>query len=426
MEKFIIEKSGPLNGEVFIDGAKNSVLPIIASTILTGEKCIIENIPYLRDVEIMLQILGVLGAEYEVFEREKKVIINCNKIINTTLPYELVKKIRASFLIAGPLLARFGKVKIQMPGGCNIGIRPIDLHLKGFGLLGASISQEHGNITITTKKLKGSNIYLDFPSVGATENIIMSAVIAEGETNISNCSVEPEIIDLADFLNKMGAKIDGAGTDNIKITGVKKLLGTSHRIIPDRIEAGTFMIGAVITKGKLLIKNIIPEHLTPIIAKLRDMNVTVNILDKGKNSIYNNADIEIFSKNTLNNTDIKTLPFPGFPTDMQAQFMALMAITEGTGIINETIFENRFMHAGELNRMGADIKIESKSAIIKGVKKLTGTQVKATDLRAGAALILSALIAEGETEISDIYHIERGYYHIEEKLQALGAKIKKI
>ncbi len=417
MDKFIVEKSGPLRGEVITDGAKNAVLPIIAATVLTGEKCVIENVPYLKDVEIMLKLLETLGARTSFSEKEKKIIVDGGKILNNSLPYELVKKIRASFLFAGPLLSRFGKVKIQMPGGCPIGVRPVDLHLKGFSLLGAEIKQEHGNIEISSPKIKGNNIYLDFPSVGATENIIMASVMAEGETYISNCSVEPEIINLADFLNKMGAKVFGAGTDNIKIIGVKELFGTAHKIIPDRIEAGTFMIGAVITKGDVTIKNVVRDHLRPVIAKLKDMNVDI---EEKENML------RVRCYRELVNTDIKTLPFPGFPTDMQAQFMSLMAVTNGTGIINETIFENRFMHVGELNRMGADIKVESKSAIIKGVSKLTGTQVKATDLRAGAALILSALVAEGETEISDIYHIERGYYRIEEKFKKLGAKIKKL
>ena len=417
MDKFIVEKSGPLRGEVITDGAKNAVLPIIAATVLTGEKCVNENVPYLKDFEIMLKIMETLRARTSFSEKEKKIIVDGGKILNNSLPYELVKKIRASFLFAGPLLSRFGKVKIQMPGGCPIGVRPVDLHLKGFSLLGAEIKQEHGNIEISSPKIKGNNIYLDFPSVGATENIIMASVMAEGETYISNCSVEPEIINLADFLNKMGAKVFGAGTDNIKIIGVKELFGTAHKIIPDRIEAGTFMIGAVITKGDVTIKNVVRDHLRPVIAKLKDMNVDI---EEKENMLRVRCDRELV------NTDIKTLPFPGFPTDMQAQFMSLMAVTNGTGIINETIFENRFMHVGELNRMGADIKVESKSAIIKGVSKLTGTQVKATDLRAGAALILSALVAEGETEISDIYHIERGYYRIEEKFKKLGAKIKKL
>ena len=417
MKKFIIEKSSPLKGEIYVDGAKNAVLPIIASTVLTEDKCVIENAPFLKDVEIMLEILEILGAKTSFLEKEKKIIIDCCNISSVPLPYELVKKLRASFLFAGPLLSRFGKVNIQMPGGCPIGIRPVDLHLKGFSLLGADIKQEHGNIEITAQKVKGANIYLDFPSVGATENIIMAAALSEGETNISNCSVEPEIVDLVQFLNKMGADISGAGTDSIKIVGVPRISGAVHSIIPDRIEAGTFMIGAVITKGDIIVKNIICDHLRPVIAKLKDMNVDI---EESEDSI------RVHAENELVNTDIKTLPFPGFPTDMQAPFMSLMAVTKGTGIINETIFENRFMHVGELNRMGADIKVESKSAVIKGVPKLTGTQVKATDLRAGAALILSALVADGETEISDIYHIERGYCNIEKKIKKLGGKIKKV
>lgn len=417
MGKFIIEKSGPLKGEIVVDGAKNAILPILAATLLTGEKCTVENVPFLKDVEIMAKLLENIGAKILLEPEKKKCVVNCDKIENILLPYELVKKIRASFLIAGPMLSRFGKVKMQMPGGCPIGVRPIDLHLKGFSLLGAKIKQEHGSVEIFGDKLKGANIYLDFPSVGATENIIMAAVLAEGETNISNCSAEPEIVDLAKFLNKMGARIFGAGTDNIKIIGVRELFGTKHSIIPDRIEAGTFMTLAAATKGDLTIKNVICEHLRPVTAKLKEMKVMV---EEG------NSKIRVYFDRPLENTDIKTLPFPGFPTDMQAQFMSLMVISSGTGIINETVFENRFMHVGELNRMGADIKVESKSAIVKGVSKITGTEVKATDLRAGAALIISALAAEGETEIGDIYHIERGYCKIEEKLRAVGAKIKKV
>ncbi len=416
MGKFIIEKSGPLRGEVIIDGAKNAILPIFAATILTKGECVVENVPLLKDVEVMAKLLESIGAGIFIDGEKKRCFIDGKKIENILLPYELVNKIRASFLLAGPMLARFGKVKIQMPGGCPIGVRPIDLHLKGFSLLGAEIRQEYGSVEIFCERLKGANIYLDFPSVGATENIIMAAVLAEGETNISNCSAEPEIVDLAEFLNKMGAKIFGAGTDNIKILGVCELFGTTYKVIPDRIEAGTFMALAAATKGDLTIKNVVCEHLCSITAKLREMNV---IVEEG------NSQIRVYFDKPLINTDIKTLPFPGFPTDMQAQFMSLMAISEGTGIINETVFENRFMHVGELNRMGADIKVESKSAIIKGVSKISGTEVRATDLRAGAALIISALAAEGKTEIGDIYHIERGYFKIEEKLRAVGARIWK-
>ena len=304
-----------------------------------------------------------------------------------------------------------------MPGGCPIGVRPVDLHLKGFSLMGAKIKQEHGVIEISTKGLKGADIYLDFPSVGATENIMMAAVMAKGVTNISNCAVEPEIVDLAQFLNQMGAKITGAGSDNIKIIGTDILNGCKHTIIPDRIEAGTYMIAAGITKGDIIMQNVIPEHLKPVTAKLKEMNVMTEETSDG---------IRVYCGGNLKNVDVKTMPFPGFPTDMQAQFMSLMTVSKGTGIVNETVFENRFMHVGELNRMGADIKLESNSAIVTGVKKTMGTKVKATDLRAGAALIISALAAEGETEISDIYHIERGYYKIEEKLSKIGANIKKI
>lgn len=417
MDKFIVEKSPPLKGHVKIDGSKNAVLPIMAASLLTNKKCIIKNVPFLSDVIIMQELLTCLGAEFENNETENIIKINSENVENIELPYNLVKKIRASFLIAGPLLAKFGNVKIQMPGGCPIGVRPVDLHLKGFSLLGADISQEHGVIEINAKKLKGSEIYLDFPSVGATENIMMAATMAEGETIISNCAVEPEIVDLAVFLNKIGCKIVGAGSDTIKITGVKNLDSCTHSIIPDRIEAGTFMVASAITNGDVIIDNIICEHLKAITAKLKEINAEV---------IENDTSIEVRLNEKLKNVDIKTMPYPGFPTDMQAQFMGLLSQSEGTGIINETVFENRFMHIGELNRMGADIKVESKSAIIKGVDRLTGTQVKATDLRAGAALILTALSAEGMTEIGEIHHIDRGYYKIEEKLKKLGAKIKRV
>lgn len=417
MDKFIVEKSPPLKGHVKIDGSKNAVLPIMAASLLTNKKCIIKNVPFLSDVIIMQELLSCLGAEFENNENENIIKINSENVENIELPYNLVKKIRASFLIAGPLLAKFGNVKIQMPGGCPIGVRPVDLHLKGFSLLGADISQEHGVIEINAKKLKGSEIYLDFPSVGATENIMMAATMAEGETIISNCAVEPEIVDLAVFLNKIGCKIVGAGSDTIKITGVKNLDSCTHSIIPDRIEAGTFMVASAITNGDVIIDNIICEHLKAITAKLKEINAEV---------IENDTSIEVRLNEKLKNVDIKTMPYPGFPTDMQAQFMGLLSQSEGTGIINETVFENRFMHIGELNRMGADIKVESKSAIIKGVDRLTGTQVKATDLRAGAALILTALSAEGMTEIGEIHHIDRGYYKIEEKLKKLGAKIKRV
>ena len=415
MEKLIVAKSNPLKGEIKISGSKNSVLPILAACILTKEKMILNEVPKLSDVDIMTELLEGLGIE--VKRQGEKVELKGNYVDNIELDYHLVKKIRASFLLAGPLLSRFGRVRIQMPGGCSIGVRPIDLHLKGFCLLGAEYTQEHGVIEIKADKLIGNEIYLDFPSVGATENIMLAAVMAEGETVIANSAIEPEIVDLADCLNKMGAKIEGAGTDIIKIKGVNSLSGCIHTVIPDRIEAGTFMLATAVTGGDVVLKNVITDHLRPVIHKLREVNVDVT---EGEDYI------RILPMGRLKNTDIKTMPYPGFPTDMQAQFMSLMTLGQGTGIINETVFENRFMHVSELNRMGADIKIEGKSAIVQGVDRLTGTQVNATDLRAGAALIISALAAEGKTEIGEIHHIDRGYCDIDKKLRALGADINRI
>ncbi len=419
MEKFLIEQCSPLKGVVKIDGSKNSVLPILAATLLTGDKCVINDVPVLSDVFVMEEILSELGVNM-VWDRNNNIItVKSGEILKKEAPYELVSKMRASFLIMGPLLARLGSVKIPLPGGCAIGSRPVELHLKGFSALGAEISQEHGYVAATAKKLKGTKIYLDFPSVGATENIIMAAVLAKGQTVLENCAVEPEIVDLANFLNTIGADIRGAGTDTIRINGVKNLKGGEHTIIPDRIEAGTFMIAAVLTKGDIVIENVLYDHLKPIVAKLEEANAKIEQTEKGLRIYFS-------SKQTPKGVDIKTLPYPGFPTDMQAQFMSLLTLSEGTSVVTETVFENRFMHVGELKRMGADIKIESRSAIIEGVKKLTGSQVRATDLRAGAALMLSGLMAEGVTEISDIYHIDRGYYNFDKKLVSLGAKIKRI
>lgn len=417
MQKFLIEQSLPLKGEIEIEGAKNSALPILACSILTNGTTELKNIPFLSDTFVMCELLECVGINILKNEKEKSISIDTKNIFNTLLPYELVKKIRASFLLAGPILARFGKVSIQLPGGCPIGVRPIDLHLKGFKCLGAEIMQEHGIIEIKCSKLVGAEIYLDFPSVGATENLIVAACLADGITTISNCATEPEIVDLAEFINKLGGKIEGAGTETIKITGVKQLGNCTHSIIPDRIEAGTFLIAGAITKGQIEIKNINCEHLKAITSKLKEVNVE---LEEKQNSI------KIYSKNIFKNVDIKTMPYPGFPTDMQPQFMSLMSISNGTGIVNESVFDNRFLHVSQLGLMGADIKVDGRSAVVKGIEKMTGAKVKATDLRAGAALILASLYASGETEISDIYHVERGYYKIEEKLRKLGAKIKKI
>lgn len=418
MAKYLVQKSSPLKGEVTISGSKNAVLPIMAAAILTDEPCELSEVPALRDVDVMCKLLRSLGSEVkEEYEKNKLNILTKN-VITDEAPYELVKKMRASILTMGPLLARTGKARIALPGGCAIGARPIDLHLKGFQALGAEIVEGHGYVEAISQKLIGSNVYLDFPSVGATENIMMAAVLAEGITVLENVAEEPEIVDLANFLNRMGAKIKGAGTDTIKIEGVKSLHGAKHSVIPDRIETGTFMVAAAITRGQILIRNVVPDHVKPVIAKLRECGVEIDVTDEGMTV---RGDVE-----ALTATDIKTLPYPGFPTDMQSQFMSLLATVKGSSIVIETVFENRFMHAGELNRMGSNVKIEGRSAIIQGERMLQGAQVISTDLRAGAALVLAGLTAEGTTEISEIYHIERGYEKFVEKFRGLGAKITRV
>lgn len=417
MEKFVVKGlEGGLQGEVKISGSKNAALPILAACLLTEEVCEIHNVPPLSDVHHMIELLQDLGAEVEFLKEQEVIRVCAGKIESVESEYETARKMRASFLVAGALLGRCGHARLSLPGGCQIGSRPVDLHLKGFQALGAKSRQEYGFVELTAKALKGSSIYLDFPSVGATENIMLAAVLAKGRTVIENVAEEPEICDLADFLRKMGAEIEGDGTDTITIMGQKELHGAVHEVIPDRIEAGTFMTAAAITGGNVLLQNIREEHLKPVIAKLTECNVKTEILPEG---------LRVSRRGKLHPIQLKTMPFPGFPTDMQAPFMSLMVIAKGTSVITETIFENRFIHAGELQRMGADIKIDSRSAVIEGVETLMGTKVKATDLRAGAALILSALAAKGETEISDIYHIERGYYKIDEKLRALGAEIER-
>lgn len=419
MAKYIVQKSGPLRGEVSISGAKNAVLPIMASTLLAEENCTIDNAPALKDVEIMCKLAQSLGAEVKTDLENNIVEINANKIVSTKAPEELVTKMRASILVMGPLLARMGEAIIPLPGGCAIGDRPVELHFKGLRALGAEISvSDDGIVTSSCDQLKGANIYLDFPSVGATENIIMAASLAQGTTILENAAQEPEIVDLANFLNKMGARIKGAGTDTVKIEGVESLHGAKHNVIPDRIETGTFMVAAAITRGTILIKNVLPDHVKPITAKLRECGAEVKMLDEGM--------LVTAEGMKLTSTDIKTLPYPRFPTDMQSVFMALLTTVEGTSAVIETVFENRYMHVKELNRMGASIKTEDRCAIIEGGKKLHGAKVKATDLRAGAAVVLAGLAAEGETEVSGIYHIERGYENFVEKLSALGAKIKRV
>ncbi|HOV25540.1 MAG TPA: UDP-N-acetylglucosamine 1-carboxyvinyltransferase [Pseudobacteroides sp.] len=418
MSKLIISCGKPLKGEVRISGAKNSVLPIMAASLLADSKSVIEEIPYLNDVKIMGELINSLGAEVKFSENKTTVLINPSDIKNTTAPYDLVNKMRASFLIMGPLLAKYGVARIPLPGGCAIGSRPVDLHIKGFSAMGAEITQGHGYIDVRVNgRLKGSKIYLDFPSVGATENIMMAAAISEGQTIIENAAIEPEIVDLATYLGTMGADIKGAGTDTIRINGVDRLKGSNHTVIPDRIEAGTYMVAAAITGGDVKIDNIVPDHLKPVTAKLREAGVEVS---------EELTSVHIRAGDNIRAVDIKTHPYPGFPTDMQAQMTSLMSKAEGTSMVIETIFENRFMHVNELKRMGANIKIEGRSAIIEGNPNLLGAQVRATDLRAGAALVLAGLAAEGITEITDIEHIERGYVDIDKKLKSLGANIKKV
>lgn len=418
LAKIIVEKSKPLIGEIIVSGAKNAVLPIMAATLLTEQTCTIEDVPDLKDVYVMNEVLRELGSEVVFNVADKTLTVDTVDIEKCEAPYELMTKMRASFLVMGPLLARKGIARVAFPGGCTIGARPIDLHLKGFERLGAKISIGHGYVEGKVEgRLKGANIYIDFPSVGATENIIMAASLAEGLTVIENAAQEPEIIDLANFLNKMGANISGAGTSTIRIKGVEKLHGTTHQVIPDRIESGTYMVAAAITKGNLLIKNVLSNHLRPMIAKLEEAGVKI---------IVDGDTMRVDATEGFQGVDLTTLPYPGFPTDMQAQFMAMMAITQGIHVVSETIFENRFMHVSELTRMGANIKIEGSRAIIQGVDKLEGAIVKATDLRAGAALILAGLIADGKTEILDVYHIDRGFVNIERKLQAVGANIYRV
>ncbi len=420
MAKYIMKKSNPLQGEVCISGAKNAVLPILAATLLSKEPCVIKDVPALKDVEIMSKLNEALGAIVEAEPEKNKVTVEAEKMNCPKAPYDLVTKMRASILVMGPLLARLGKAEIFLPGGCAIGDRPVELHFKGFKALGAEIfmDEEEGKVTAHADRLTGTDIYLDFPSVGATENIMMAAAMAEGITLIENAAQEPEIVDLANFLNKMGGKIKGAGTDCIKIEGVENLHGAEHNVIPDRIEAGTFMVAAAMTRGQVLIRNILPDHVRPIIAKLNECGVDVIMGEEGM--IVSAVDKQLVS------TDIKTLPYPGFPTDMQSIFMALLTTVQGTSAVIETVFENRYMHVPQLKRMGASIKTDDRCAIIEGKKELRGNKVIATDLRAGAAMVLAGLVAEGRTEVSEIYHIERGYEHFVEKLQGLGADITRM
>ncbi|HWR29419.1 MAG TPA: UDP-N-acetylglucosamine 1-carboxyvinyltransferase [Negativicutes bacterium] len=419
MEKLFIQGGRRLSGTVKVSGAKNAVLPVIAASLLASTPSVIEEIPDLDDVRTITEVLQYLGLTTRR-ESPDSLYIDSTGIKSCEASYELVRKMRASFLVMGPLLSRFQEARISLPGGCAIGSRPIDLHLKGFEALGAEIILGHGFIEARAPKgLKGARIYLDFPSVGATEAIMMAASLAKGQTIIENSAQEPEIVDLANYLNAMGANVRGAGTNVVRIEGVSKMLGTNYAVIPDRIEAGTYMVAAAITGGDVVLKNVLFEHMKPLVAKLKEVGVTV---EEEVDQIRVNASCGL---QALRAVDVKTLPYPGFPTDMQAQFMALMTVANGSSVITETIFENRFMHVDELKRMGATIKIDGRIAMVEGVKELTGCPVTATDLRAGAALVIAGLVANGCTEIGAVHHIDRGYDRIVDKLKSLGADISR-
>ncbi|MFH1361264.1 MAG: UDP-N-acetylglucosamine 1-carboxyvinyltransferase [bacterium] len=416
MRKYIINGNKRLEGEIEISGAKNAALAILAATILLPGKSTIRNIPDLLDIKTIIRVLRALGIRAEYSASQKNTVEIWNTDVKHVAPYELVTKMRASFFIIGPILARKGLAKVPLPGGCAIGSRPVNLHLKGLEDLGAEVEMEHGFVIVKAKKLVGNKVYIDFPSVGATETVMMAATLAEGETIIENAAQEPEIVDLANFLNQAGAKISGAGTEELKITGVSRLAPVEYSIIPDRIEAGTFAIAIAATGGRAKIKGIIPAHIESTLRKLQGAGVSVTV----------NCDSFIVDvPRGLKATDLKTLPYPGFPTDMQPQFSVLLAMARGTSIVTETVFENRFMHIQELNRMGAEIKLEGQSAIINGVAELSSAPVQVSDLRAGAALIIAGLAAKGETIVEDRdHHIERGYENLEQKLRNVGADIQ--
>ncbi len=414
MDEIVITGGNRLRGEVRISGAKNSALPILASTILGGGECVITNVPRVVDVLTMGKLLGILGAQ--VSHEANRAVIKADVIHSTEAPYDLVKTMRASVLVLGPLLARWGEAKVSLPGGCAIGSRPVNLHLAGLAKLGADISIEHGYITARAKRLKGARIYCDTTTVTGTENLMMAASLAEGTSVIENAAKEPEIVDLAEFLNKRGARIAGAGTDMLTIEGVRELHGADHEVIPDRIEAGTHLVAGAITAGDVTITHCRPAHLEAVLMKLREAGADIQVEDQT---------VRIKRNGRLKGTDVRTLPFPGFPTDMQAQMVALMALSDGTSVVTETVFESRFMHVEELRRMGADIRVEGNRLIVTGRPTLTGAPVMASDLRASAGLILAGLAAEGTTEVQRVYHLDRGYERIEEKLRAVGANIER-
>ena len=416
MEQYVIKGGNPLVGEVEIGGAKNAALGILAAAIMTDETVIIDNLPNVRDINVLLSAMEGIGAKIERLG-EHRVKINGSLIHDLSVDYEYINKIRASYYLLGALLGKYKKAEVAFPGGCAIGTRPIDLHLKGFRALGADVDIQHGLISATAEHLVGNHIYLDKVSVGATINIMMAASMAEGKTIIENAAKEPHVVYVANFLNSMGANIRGAGTDVIRIVGVEKLHKTEYSIIPDQIEAGTFMFAAAATKGDVTVKNVIPKHLEATTAKLIEIGCEVEEFDDA---------VRVVSSKPLHHTQVTTLPYPGFPTDMQPQMSVLLALAEGTSTVTESIFENRFKYVDELTRMGAQVKVESNIAIITGVEKFTGARVSAPDLRAGAALVIAGLAAEGITIVDDIYYIERGYEHFEEKLASLGAMIEKV
>jgi len=402
-------------GRVRVKGAKNACLPIMAASLLTEEEVILQDVPDLEDVRTMSRLLGWLGVEVKHNRRGEHIRLNARRLRTFCAPYGPVRRMRASFLIMGPLLARMGRSRISHPGGCAIGTRPIDLHLKGFSAMGAQFTMGGGSVEAGTSGLRGASIYLDYPSVGATENILMAAVLAEGTTFIENAAAEPEVVDLAGFLSSLGARISGAGTPLIRVQGVSVLGGGSYRVIPDRIEAGTFMVAAAITGGEVVVENVIPDHLKAVEAKLRETGATVELTKEGS--------FRVSSRGRTRAVDIKTLPYPGFPTDMQPQFMALLSLARGASVITETVFEKRFMHAEELSRMGAAIRIKERSAVITGRRMLQGTTLCAPDLRGGAALVLAALSARGYSEIRGVHHIRRGYSRLVGRLRSLGGRV---
>lgn len=416
MEQYIIKGGQPLKGEVSVGGAKNAALGILAAAIMTDETVTIENVPDVRDVRVMLRAIEGIGAQVK-YVYNNTVQINGKSISDISVDGEYVKKIRASYYLIGALLGKYKRAEVALPGGCNIGTRPIDQHMKGFEALGADVKIEYGMIKTKANRLRGNHIYLDVVSVGATINIMMAAAMSEGKTTIENAAKEPHIVDVSNFLNAMGANIKGAGTDVIRITGVPRLHGTTYSIIPDQIEAGTFMFAAAATGGDVKINNVIPKHLEALTAKLVEIGCVVEEFDDA---------IRVIGKQNLRPTNIKTLPYPGFPTDMQPQMAVVLARAKGTSVITESIFENRFKYVDELARMGGNIKVEGNVAIIDGVERLTGASVSAPDLRAGAALVIAGLVAEGYTQIEDIYYIQRGYEAFDEKLRSLGARIETV